>query len=237
MRDALLGGGALYQRDIHLYWHHEAEAFVRAVAAGAWPVWDRTVGFGQPLLANSSAQVLYPLTWLNLLMKPWWYYTVFVTAHLIVSAAGVYRACRLLGGSRPGSVAASLLWTCSGPFLSYAILWHHFSGAAWLPWMLAASLRAARAPELRPLLAMAAVLAMMLLAGSFEMAAMGCVIAAVAVLWTLRAGRAHGPRWRAVLVRVTAAGVLGLALSAGQWMPTVDVALRSGRRALPRETR
>jgi hypothetical protein len=58
LRDAILGRGALYQRDIHLYWHAEAEAFVRAIAAGSWPVWDPTLGFGQPLLANSSAQVL-----------------------------------------------------------------------------------------------------------------------------------------------------------------------------------
>ena len=237
MRDALLGLGALYQRDVHLYWHHQAEAFVRAVAAGSWPVWDRTVGFGQPLLANSSAQVLYPLTWLNLLMRPWWYYTVFAVVHLVLSAAGMYRAARALACSRLGALAAAVLWTASGPFVSYVILWHHFSGAAWLPWILAGALTLGRSPTPRAVLAFGGVFAMAILAGSFEMVAMGAATTAAALGWTLRHARAPWPEVRAVLVRAAAAGALALGLSAAQWMPTVEVALRSGRRELPRETR
>ena len=43
---------------------------MRAVASGALPLWDPSPAFGQPLLADPGAQVLYPPTWLNLLMRP-----------------------------------------------------------------------------------------------------------------------------------------------------------------------
>ena len=55
--------------------------------------------FGQPLLADPSAQVLYPLTWLNLLMRPWIYYTLFSMLHALLARSGSYRFARHLGVS------------------------------------------------------------------------------------------------------------------------------------------
>src|SRR5262249_58444029 len=83
-REALFGGGVFYVRDIHLVWVPQAEAFARAVAAGSWPVWDDRLGFGQPLLADPSAQALYPPTWLGLALRPWTYYTLFAFFHVLL---------------------------------------------------------------------------------------------------------------------------------------------------------
>ena len=238
LRDAILGRGALYQRDIHLYWHAEAEAFVRAVAAGSWPVWDPTLGFGQPLLANSSAQVLYPLTWLNLVMKPWWYYTVFVAAHLVLSAAGLYVAARRLECSRFAALVGAMLWTASGPFISLTILWHHFAGAAWLPWAIVTAHALAAARHARAALALAGVLAAQQLAGSFEMSAMGVLVASAVIVRELAWPRPWASASdRRLLVHAAGAFVLALCLSAGQWMATLEAAAHSGRRSLPREIR
>src|SRR5690349_15566715 len=77
VRDPLVSGRVFYVRDIHLQWFGQVESFVHAVANGNWPLWDPYVSFGQPLLANANAQLLYPPTWLNLVMRPWTYYTVF----------------------------------------------------------------------------------------------------------------------------------------------------------------
>jgi hypothetical protein len=230
--------GALYQRDVHLYWHAQAEAFVRAALAGSWPVWDRTLGFGQPLLANSSAQVLYPITWLNVLMKPWWYYTVFVAAHLVFSGAGLYVAGRQLRCRRAAAVVGAMLWTASGPFISLTILWHHFAGAAWLPWVVVASQALVASPDARRTVLLAAVLGAQQLAGSFEMSTMGALVAIAVV------GAALGwPRPiaaaadRRIVGRACAALVLAIGISAGQWMATAEVAAQSGRRFLPRDVR
>jgi hypothetical protein len=236
LREALLGG-VLYQRDVHLYWHPEAEAFVRSVVAGAWPSWDPGLGFGQPFLANASAQVLYPPTWLNLLMPPWRYYTLFVFAHLAWSAAGTYAAARRLEASRTGALVGAMTWTAAGPFVSLTILWHHFAGAAWLPWVAAAALRLGAAPTMRSALALAAALGAQQLAGSFDMSAMGAFVATAAVTHALARRTGPGtPRIRLALLGLGAA-TLAAGLSAGQWMATLEVAAHSGRRALPRDVR
>ncbi len=60
-----LAGGVFYERDIHQIWMPQVEGFVHAVAGGAPPLWDPSPAFGQPLLADPRAQVLYPPTWLN----------------------------------------------------------------------------------------------------------------------------------------------------------------------------
>ena len=56
---------------------------------------------------------------------------------------------RALGlGPVPASVAGAL-WTASGPLLSAVNLFHHFAGAAWIPWVLLVLVRALHAPGLR----------------------------------------------------------------------------------------
>ena len=101
--EVVFGGRVLYERDIHLIWAAQADAFVRIVAAGAWPVWNPYVSFGQPLLANPNNQVLYPITWLNLLMRPETYYTLFVVSHLVLTGVGFHLLARRLGLSPLGS--------------------------------------------------------------------------------------------------------------------------------------
>jgi len=238
LRGAIFGRGALYQRDVHLYWHAQAEAFVRALGAGSWPVWDRTVAFGQPLLANSSAQVLYPFTWLNLLVRPWWYYTVFVIAHLVLTSAGAYLAARRLDCGRLGALTAAVLWMACGPLLSLTILWHHFAGAAWLPWVYVAAHDLGVERSSRSVIALAGAMAAQVLAGSFEMSTMGALTAGVVVLRHLSSPRPWSTAAdRGLVVRAALACLLALGISAGQWMATAELALRSSRRALPRETR
>src|SRR5215212_7451235 len=95
----LLRGEVFYYRDIHLQWVGQTEAFVRSVAAGSWPFWNRRWSFGMPLLANPNNQLLYPLTWLNLVMPPWHYYSLFVVMHFLLAGLGFFLAARRLGAS------------------------------------------------------------------------------------------------------------------------------------------
>src|SRR5262245_30425826 len=67
---ALLRGEAFFERDLHVDWYPRLAALWRCLHAGAWPFWDPGLGFGQPLLADSSLQALYPPTWLALAL-PW----------------------------------------------------------------------------------------------------------------------------------------------------------------------
>jgi len=106
-RGALTGGGVFYRRDIHLVWCAQVETFVRIVAQGSWPLWNPSLGFGRPLLADPSAQVLYPLTWLNLLVRPWTYYTVFATVHAMIATIGLFSLGRRLSLSIAGATVVT----------------------------------------------------------------------------------------------------------------------------------
>jgi hypothetical protein len=232
-----LSGGVLFRRDVHLVWHPQVEAFVRAVASGAWPVWDPGPMFGQPLMADPSAMVLYPFTWLNLLLRPWTYYTVFVLAHLTFSAIGVRLLARRLGLSPGAAFVAAALWTACGPVLSLLDLWHHFAGAAWMPWVLLAAEGALISRSWARALGWGAALGAQVLAGSADMCAMTGLISLGLILRRVDTVHPAGGPNRRLLAVSAVAGVFGLALSAGLWMTALDVASRSARSSLPEQVR
>ena len=223
LREVLFEGRVFYARDIHLQWVIQAEAFVRSMAAGSWPVWNRLVSFGQPLIANPNNQVFYPFTWLNVALQPWNYYTAFVAAHLGLAAAGLYRLSRRLGLSRTASTTAAATWMASGPLLSLVNLWNHLAGASWIGWSGWAADRAASSGRPGAALLWGATLAAPVLAGSPEAALMA---GGVGVLVACRHAR-H--RLFAVAKAATVAAGFALALSAAQWIPSVELAQRSMR--------
>ena len=236
-RDCVFGGGAMFERDVHLLWHGQVEGFVRNVAAGSWPAWDPWIGFGQPLLANPNTQVYYPPTWLNLLMRPWTYYTVYAVAHLAWAGLGMFVLARVLGVSRAGARVASVVWMASGPLVSLVSMWNHFAGAAWMPWVVVAAVRLSDRPDARRAAVLGIAVAAQFLAGSPDMSAYTGLAAAVAILTGIvqRRGR---PRDAVRLCGLAAAAaVLAMALSAAQWMPTLDIVRHSARWGLDDEAR
>jgi hypothetical protein len=236
-RAFLFGGGVVYKRDVHLVWQPQVEAFVRGVAGGAWPLWDPSPSFGQPLLADPSAQILYPPTWLNFLIKPWTYYSLYAAAHFALAALGLRALALRLGLSRPAALTAAAAFVLSGPFISMVDLWHHYAGAAWMPWVLWASDRAVEGGR-RRVAAFAAMLALQILAGSADMCAMTLILAAVlaaARAPSLRAlvSREHGAR----LLAAGGGALLGIGLAAGLWLSAFEIASRAARMDLPPEVR
>jgi hypothetical protein len=227
-RDVLFRGQVYYYRDIHLQWIVQAEAFVRCLKAGSWPVWNPYVSFGQAFLANPNAEVLYPLTWLNLVMMPWTYYTLFVVAHFVLSGTGMLLLARRLGLSWPAAALAAMAWIAGGPFASLVNLWNHLAGAAWVPWCAWAADRALLSGRLRDAVAWGATVAAPVLAGSPEAMAMA-VTASLGI--GARHARAH-PARRQIAV-VAAAALLAGGMSAAQWMPSLEMARRSVRAVMP----
>ncbi len=226
--EGVLRGGALFERDVHLSWHAHAWAFKRALAAGELPLWDPLWGFGQPHWANPQTQSAYPTTWLLVALEPWAAYSAIVVLHVAWAALGAHALARRLGLSPPLAALAGALFSASGPLLSMGSLWHQLCGAAWLPWIAWAGLRALHAPGPGSAALWGLALAFQVLAGSGEMALGGAALsAALAVTGLLRAG----PR-RTRLATAAGAALLGLTLSAVVWWPALDVAGRSAREQL-----
>ena len=225
-REPLLHGQTFFLRDLHLQWFGQVESFVHAVAEGAWPVWDPFPSFGQPMLANPNTQVLYPFTWLNLVLRPWTFYTLYFVAHLLIAGTGAVAAARCLGASPLAALGAGALWLASGPLLSLGNLWNHLGAAAWLPWAIAAAVAPTRHAAWRSALGWGAAIGLMVLAGSPDMALLGGLASGALCL-------SREAPFGARLARAALAALYALALSAGQWWPALDWARIVGRLDLP----
>jgi hypothetical protein len=230
---ALLLGEAFYERDLAFDWVTQVEVFVRSVAQGSWPLWDNSIAFGQPLLADPSAQLLYPPTWLNLLMRPWTYYTLFAAGHLLWAGLGTAALARRLGASRGAALAAGALFMGSGPLLSLVNVYHHFASAAWIPWVALGAQVTAETRRLRHALLWTLAIVAQIFAGSADMCAAAQLLSAALVVRQLS--------WREPLsavnrrlVGISAMALpLALGLTAVQWLPTLEQARRSLRWAMP----
>jgi len=235
---AILGGQVFFERDLLLTGYPQMEAFVRAVATGSWPTWDPASCFGQPLLADLSAQVLFPPTWLNLLVRPWTYHAVFVAVLLWLSGMGLYLLGRRYGLSSGAACVSAALWIACGPLQSTVDLPHHLAGACWIPWVLLAADVALTSDRPLAVAAWGAAMGGQILSGSADMCAITHVSLAVLVA-------THHLRWRArwyernrrVVRSYAGAFLMALGLTAALWVPALDVVSRSARRALTFEVR
>jgi hypothetical protein len=226
-------GEALFERDLHALWYPRAHSLARALGQLLPPLWDPAMGFGEPSLADPSVQLLYPTTWLLVALPPWTVYTLLVVLHLAFAAVGFNRLARA-SGLRPGAACfAGAAFMLAGPFVSLVNLWHHFAGAAWMPWVVLAVHRLVRRPRPAAAAWLGACLGMQVLAGSADML---LLTAALAAAWSVGVlGRASRRRPLGVALAGAGGVALALALSAGQWLPAVDAASRGLRRELPVE--
>ncbi len=224
----IAGQRAFFERDTMLWWSAQAHVFGQALREGAWPFWNRYAGFGQPLLADATAQGFYPPTWLLAFVEPWRYYGWYVVAHLALGALGVSALARRFGVSGRGAWTAAFAFLLSGPFLSLVIAWNHLAGAAWMPWVLATAEDMLAGRERPGLAWRCGVLAgFQLLTGSPDM----CLLTGgVCLALVLRRAHRDGVRLLAPIARAAATA---LGVSAVQWVPSLDAAWGTHRMALP----
>jgi hypothetical protein len=231
-RDLVFRGRVLFDRDVYFYWFGQVEVFRQCIRAGSWPVWDRTMAFGQPMLANPAVEALYPWTWLSLFMDTWSFFTMFVAVHLFLSALGFFILARRFGLGRVAALVGAAVWITSGPMMSFVNLWHHFAGAALIPWVVLGAELALAGGVGRGMLIWGAASGLQLLAGSADMCVLAALPTALLVFSRLRWRRAAWRANAAVLVTAAGAAVLAIALAAAQWFPTLKLAagsLRLGR--------
>ncbi len=229
--DCVFRGRMLYQRDLSVFFTGWMESLVRCVAQGSLPLWNPYPNYGQPLLATAVAQILYPTTWLNLLLPISTYLTFFAVIHLAIAGLGGWAFLRGLGASQRAGMVAGAAWAASGPLLSTVHMTNMYAAAAWLPWAAHFGHRTLGRPSLRQAVLWGASLALMILAGSPELMLMSFgPVLALAGDTALR-----GSVWRRRL-RTTAlvalAGSVGVLVSAAQWLPTLAWQRHSMRASL-----
>lgn len=231
-----LGGREIFERDVDLLYATQSAAVARALAEGAWPLWNPRAGFGQPLLANPNVQVFYPQGWLAVLLPFGLAYALCTHLHLVLAGLGVRALALRLGHGGGAAWLAGALFVAAGPTLSFVNMWAHLPAIAWMPWVLLLADRALVTPTRRAALAWGAAAALQALSGSpdYCLVTHGCT--AFLVAWRLGRDRGAAP-WRTRAAAVCLAALVTVGLSAAQWLPSVDVIRRSERGALPAQAR
>jgi Bacterial membrane protein YfhO len=233
---ALAGRATLYDRDIHTLFFGQCESFVRCVTSGSWPLWNPFLGFGQPLLADPGLQVLYPPTWLNLLLPVETYYAAYAAGHVFLAGLGVYALTRRWRFAPTSALGAGLVFMLSGPLVSMVFLWQHLAGAGFIPWVLWAQERAFQRRSNPSALLWGAILAVQLSTGSVDMTLLGSLPAAG--LLARRLHRRDGRRGLARAARLGAvAGALAVGLTAALWLPAMHLLVRTPRVEQPEALR
>src|SRR5262249_52117783 len=145
--------------------------------------------------------------------------------------AGLYALGRRLGLSRGAAFTAGGTWIASGPFLSLGNLWNHLAGAAWIPWVLLGAVAAIETGRVGCAMLCGAAAAAQVTTGSPDLVALTASLAAVP--FALRAWRPSvGADRRRVLAAAAIALAFGVALAAGQILPSLELGRRAGRFAM-----
>lgn len=229
---AVVLGGALFPS--RSFGHRDAGAFHYPTLglvksewdAGRWPLWNVHENGGTPLLANPACAALYPV---RILVFQWTglpfplAYKLYILLHVIGAAAAAYALGRHGGADRAGSTVGALAYAFGAPVLFQVTNVIFLVGAAWLPLGLVAADRALRLGQARWSAVLGSVLALQVLGGDPESAAVTALAAALhaalldrfvaaAIVAALAAGRAltllDRPQLAAVAAAVCVASIL-----------------------------
>ena len=215
-------------------------AFVsESMRSGTLPLWNPSLFMGAPLLANSQAAVLYPLHWPLMWLSPPKQVAWSIVAHIWLAGAGTYLLTRKCTGlSTLAAWTAGVVFSLGGFLGAQVEHLNQLNAAAWFPWLLICIEGAMghRLYRWLALLAGSAIVALLLLAGHTQAA---YIVLAGAAIYAFMRGLAElssGTGWQRLrgLRGLGVFGVMvlvGLILSAGQLLPSIELAglsVRSG---------
>ncbi|HQW19188.1 MAG TPA: YfhO family protein [Rhodocyclaceae bacterium] len=205
----------------------------QALAGQESLLWSSRIYGGHPLFAESQGGFLNPLNILSAwLFEPVLALGFFHWLTMLVSAAGVFVLCRILGISRWAAVFAAIGVSFSGSWIQARHNLPISASLAWLPWLLAATEYWVRQPSTfrAGLLAIPAAL---LVFSGYPQIAHGAALYAITSLlaqFIQRETRVSTIRhWRAFLGTGLLAIVLAIGLSAIQFIPMLELVGQSHR--------
>lgn len=178
-----------------------------------WPFWNPLKNMGEPFLADPQTMALYPLRWLTAFFPTYAaFWGAWILLHTALSAGFGAAWIHRVTGDKWAARTAALLFAANGFFLGRGLFPNHFASAAWLPVVLyGASLKSSRGVGMA--------LGLQWLAGypPFFLLTVGVV------------GLVAFPRRRAEAAFWLRVSLWFAGLSAVQWVPFMELFLRSGR--------
>ncbi|MHB9033603.1 MAG: YfhO family protein [Anaerolineae bacterium] len=131
----------------------ERTSLSSALKGGTLPWWEPKLGIGYPLLAEGETGALYPFTLLiALILPPSISLTFTLLFHLVLASLGLYLWLCKNQVNRIASLAGAVIFTLGGFLASHNGHLSIITVAAWLPWLLYASLGLAYSQQTREIL-------------------------------------------------------------------------------------
>jgi hypothetical protein len=212
-----------FERDTTLVEVPARKMTVPLLREGNFALWTDAYGNGQPFLANPKNAVLYPTTWLYLVLPLFTAFKLHYLIHVLLGWLGLYVLCGSYSLSKKASFLGASLFAFSGMYLSSFEFYNHIAALAWMPWILAVLHRDAGDARARTV-RLAFLWALMILAGAPEFILMTLFFAAGQAL--LRAGE-----WKKKVVMTGLSLALASLISAAQLVPSLELLGRTERAA------
>lgn len=213
-------------RDLGPFFYPMRFSLAESIGAGEFPLWNRHMGLGFPLLANFQSGAFYPP---NLFFA----FVSFFTAikaififHYLVGAIGAYFLLRHWRFAQPLAFVGSLLFTFGGYTVSLTNLLNHFQTVVWLPWLLFLGERQLKSSDRFNFVLYVFVATIQFLAGSPEIYAMSMILFLINSLRIKGEGRISYAR---ILVSFVCVNTLVVGLAMIQILPTSEL-LREAER-------
>ena len=228
-----------------LFWGTSSTQFVpwwefawSTILDGNLPLWNPWVGMGAPLAANYQSALFYPPYWIHLVLYALggirfiaWGITVIVVSHIIWAGIGTAKLLEELNVGKLGQSIGGLAFSLSGYLISRAGFLSINAAAAWIPWILLLTKNLPSGKKKFFWLS-GLVFGFQFLAGHAQTAWYSVLLGGVWItFWAIK--EFNGQSKVRNLLRSWAiyigTGIVGLAISAIQIVPTLEYLLQSQR--------
>jgi membrane protein YfhO len=190
------------------------------IGQGRIPLWNPHVFAGSPFFANPQSALLFPLTWIALILPTAPAFALIAILKVAASGVAMYTFLRV----RALHPLAALMGATSFMWSGLLVVWLQWSYASTLmffPLLFAAVEHLRTRDGSRPMALLALAVALDVFAGYPQGLLLGLLSASA---WALYRARGAGARF---LVRCAAGGALGLVLASIQLLPFIEYARHS----------
>jgi hypothetical protein len=218
-----------FQVDIAFMDHPTRVHAFEMIRAGRFPFWTDHLLAGFPLFAEGQAAILYPFSWLYLLLPAEAALNAFIVLHFLILAVSTYVFLRSRDLTRLAALFGALTFVFSSFTLVEHVLPNFLAVTAWLPLLLWCTARFVETGRWRHAVGASGLIALMHVAGDPLGTLLAVALMTAFAAFCSRAGvqRAWRRRFAAILVPT----LVGTLLAAVQLVPTLEFLQQSTRAA------
>jgi hypothetical protein len=222
----LLPGDVLFWGLPSLQFYPWREYAFSLLRQGQLPLWNPFNGAGAPLFANYQSALLYPFTWLGLILPLAQSMSFSAVLHLFFAGWGMWRLLGRLGANGVGRGVSAFAFGMTGYLVARLGTFPIINAAAWLPWQVWAAHDLLTTGNRRAAPWLALFTALQLLTGHAQTAWYSLGIVGLFALWLTVSQRPI--HWRRLTTLIGCIG-LGAGVAALQLMATAELLGQSQR--------